>query len=67
MVLGVGKFKAAVLQRRLDSFAALLDGDVGQAHHIEIAHAPGADVHFDLDNVSVNAKHSRAERLEEHG
>jgi hypothetical protein len=37
--LGSREIEAAVLERSLDALAALFDGHVGQAHHVEIAQA----------------------------
>ena len=64
---GAGKIEAAILQRGLDALAAFLHGDVGQAHDVEDAPLPGADVHLDFDQVGVDPKHRCAERFEEHG
>ena len=57
---------AAIFQRRLDAFAALLHGDVRQADDVEIAGLPRTDVHLDLHEVGVDAKHRGAEVLEMH-
>ena len=63
---GYGKVEAAILQRGLDALAAFLDGDVGQADDVEVAHAARANVHLDFDEVGVDSKHGGAERFEEH-
>ncbi len=54
------KLVAAIFQRGLDAFAAFLHGNVRQADNIEIAGLARADVHLDLHEVGVNAKHSGA-------
>ncbi len=59
-----GKIEAAILQRRLDPLAALLDGHIGQPDHVELAHLSRADVDFDLDGIGIDSKYSRAERFE---
>jgi hypothetical protein len=57
---------AAIFQRGLDAFAALLDSHVRQAHHIKIPGPPRADVHLDFDQIGVDAKHRGAECFEVH-
>src|SRR5690348_3327278 len=58
--------EAAILKRGLHSLAAFLDGDVRQAYNIENAGFARADVHFDLDEIGVDAIDRRAEAFEEH-
>ena len=62
----VGKFEAAIAQCGFDSFPAFFDGVVRQTDYIEVLHVGGTDVHFDFDEVGIDAKHSGAERFEEH-
>ena len=60
------KIEAAILERGARAFAAFLHGNVRQTDDIEIARLAGADVHFDFDEVGVDAIHSGAECLKEH-
>lgn len=60
------KIEAAIFQRGLGAFAALLHGDVRETDHIEIARLAGADVDLDFDQVGVNAINGGAECFKEH-
>ena len=55
---------APELQRRLNALLALLDGVVGQAHHVEVR--PGRDHYLNGDGVGVDALHGRAEGFGKH-
>src|SRR5215467_14794362 len=59
----VGKFEAAIAQCGFDSFPAFFDGVVRQTDYIEVLHVGGTDVHFDFDELGIDAKHSGAERF----
>ena len=61
-----GKIEAGIAQRGAYTFAAFLYGDIGKADDIEKALEHRDYVHFDFDEVSVNAEHGCAKRLEEH-
>ena len=64
--LRVGEVEPAIFDGGLDALAALLDGDIGQADDVEVAHASRADVHLDFDTVGVDSENGGAERFEEH-
>ena len=61
-----GKSKPQLRSAALNAFAAFLYGDIGQADDIEKALEHRAYVHFDFDEVGVNAEHGCAKRFEEH-
>ena len=63
---GYGKSNPQFLSGGLDALAALLDGDIRQADDVEVAHASGADVHLDFDEVGVDSEYGGAKRFEEH-
>ena len=65
--MGRGKIVSAILQRRFDPLAAFLDGDIGQAHNVELAHLGRADIHLDFHEVRFDAEDGGAKRFEEHG
>lgn len=60
------KIEAGIAQRGAYAFAAFFYGDIGKADDIEKALAHRDYVHFDFDEVGVNAEHGCAKRLEEH-
>ena len=64
--LRVGEVETAIVEGGLDALAAFLDGDVGQADDVEVAHASGANVHLDFDAVGVDSEDGSAEGFEEH-
>jgi hypothetical protein len=58
------KIEAAIAQRGTNAFAVFFDGDIRQADHGEKALECRDYVHF--DQISVEAEHGCAQRLEEH-
>ena len=65
--LTMGKLEAAVAESGLNAFTAFLDGVVRQTHDVEVLHAGGTDIDFDVDEVGVDAVDGSALRFEEHG
>ena len=61
-----GKIESAISQRRPNSFAAFLHRNIRQANHGKMAFERGRNIHFDFDQIRVNAEHRRAECFEEH-
>ena len=57
---------AAILERRLDAFAALLYGDVGKSNNIKITHFAGSNVHFHFYKISIDTEDHGAEGFEVH-
>ena len=55
-----GKIEAAILQRRLDSLAALFHRDIRQAYDREFALPACADVHLDFDEIRVDSEYRGA-------
>jgi len=54
----VGITEARIEQRAFDALAALAHRGIRHAHGDEVAARSGVHVHFDIDEVGVNAKYS---------
>jgi len=57
---------AAVFERRLDAFAALLHRNVREANDVKITHFAGSNVHFHFHKIGIDAEDRGAEGFEVH-
>jgi hypothetical protein len=57
---------AAIFERRLDAFAALLHRNVRKANNVKISHFAGSNVHFNFHKISIDAEDRGAEGFEVH-
>ena len=62
--VGGGKIESAIAQSGADAFAAFFHGDVRQADDGEVAFEGGRNVHFDFDQIGVDAENGGAECFE---
>jgi hypothetical protein len=61
--VGGGKIESAIAQRGADAFAAFFHRDIREADDGEVTFERWRDVHFDFNQVGIDAEYGGAERF----